>query len=471
MKQVKYAIIGAGTSGLNALGYIRQQTDDFVMIHGGPYGTTCARVGCMPSKAMIHAANHFYQAQHLASCGIEGGEALSVNGEQVMAYVRQLRDRFSGGVHANTTATLNADQLIEGYAEFVAPNQLKVNDEIIEAERIIIATGSSPVVPAPWQALGDKLMTSDEIFELESLPKRIAVIGLGVIGLELGQALARLGVEVTAVEMLETMAGLSQPELIAEAKQLMSQEMKVYLGEAADLALNPDNPDEVVLKVAGEEIMVDAVLGSLGRRPNLQGLNLSAAGIETDARGMPEFNNETMQIADLPVFIAGDVNGFRPILHEAGDEGRAAILNAVSYPQVTAYPRKTMLGVAFSDPQVGLIGMSYRDAKALGAKSVTFMLARSNGRAIVMGQDKGGLCLYADPTTYQLLGAELLMAEAEHLAHLLAWAVQDGVTVFELLQKPFYHPVLEEALQDALRQLARQLDPERENWVEVELRQ
>ncbi|WP_319558096.1 dihydrolipoyl dehydrogenase [Thiomicrorhabdus sp.] len=471
MRKVKFAIIGAGTAGLNALGYIRRQTDDFVMIHGGPYGTTCARVGCMPSKALIHAANHYEQRLHLDICGIHGGDKLEVDGAKVMKFVRQLRDRFSGGVHANTTATLKEGQLIEGYAEFVGPNQLKVGDEIVEAERIIIGTGSTPVVPGPWKALGDKLLTSDEIFELETLPKRLAVIGLGVIGLELGQAFARLGVEVTAVEMLNTMAGLSSPELIAEAEKLMSKEMKVYLGQAADLSLNPDNEDEVLLKVGDEEIAVDLVLGSLGRRPNVAGLNLPAAGIELNERGMPSFDLETMQIEDKPIFIAGDVNAFRPILHEAGDEGRASVLNAFAYPEVKAYPRKAMLGVAFSEPQVGLIGMSYAQAEKQGAVSVTFMLERSNGRAIVMGQDKGGLSLYADPDTYELLGAELLMADAEHLGHMLAWAIQDKQTVFDLLMKPFYHPVLEEALQDALRQLAHKLQPERTNWVEVELRQ
>ena len=469
MKSVKYAIIGAGTSGLNALGYIRQQTDDFVMIHGGPYGTTCARVGCMPSKAMIHAANHFHERQHLQRCGIYGAEQLHINDMEVMEFVRQLRDRFSGGVHANTTATLKDGQLIEGFAEFIGENQLKVNDEVIQAERIIIATGSTPVVPAPWKALGDKLMTSDEIFEMETLPERMAVIGLGVIGLELGQALARLGVKVTAVEMQQTIAGLSEPTLINEAAKLFSAEMDVYLGEAADLGLNPENPDEVILKVEGKEIVVDAVLGSLGRRPNLEKLNLAAAGIELDARGMPSFNIETTQIEDKPIFIAGDVNGFRPILHEAGDEGRTAVLNAVSYPEVQAFKRKTMLGVAFSDPQVGLIGMSYKDAMAQGATAVNFMLERSNGRAIVNGQDKGGISLYANPETGALLGAELLMADAEHIGHMLAWVIQDGATVMELLSKPFYHPVMEEAIQDALRKLARQIDPERKNWVEVEL--
>lgn len=150
MKKVKYAIIGAGTSGLTALAEIRKQTDDFVIINGGHYGTTCARVGCMPSKALIHSANHFYETQHFAEIGIEGAESLQIDPAKVMQRVRAFRDRFTGGIKASTTDDLG-DQRIDGYAKFIGNMTLEVNGEQIQAERIILATGSAPVIPAPWR--------------------------------------------------------------------------------------------------------------------------------------------------------------------------------------------------------------------------------------------------------------------------------------------------------------------------------
>lgn len=461
MKKVKYAIIGAGTSGLTALGAIRKETDDFVIINGGAYGTTCARVGCMPSKAMIHSANHFHEAKHFCDMGILGAESLEIDHAKVMQRVRGFRDRFTGGIIGSTTQNLG-DKRIDGYAKFVGENILEVNGEQVQAERIILATGSSPVVPAPWKAIGDKLLTSDEIFELEVLPKRIAVIGLGVIGLELGQAMARMGCDVTGIEMLQTLGGLSSPVAIEKAQNLMGAEMDLHFGVAADVSLNPNNANEVLVKMGDKEVIVDAVLASLGRRPNLAGLDLPAGGIAVDERGMPKFDLNSGQIEDKPIFIAGDLNGFRPILHEAGDEGRMAVANAMSYPKVRKFARKAMLGIAFTDPQIALVGERISELEDSRFAKVAFHLERNNGRAIVNGTDRGVLVLAANRETKQLVGAELFMADAEHLGCMLSWVIQQKMSVLDILRLPFYHPVMEEALQSALRNLYAEIYSEEE---------
>lgn len=450
MRKVKYAILGAGTSGLTAMSTIRKQTDDFVMINGGHFGTTCARVGCMPSKALIQSANVFHKRRHFEEFGITGAETLAVDVESVLKRVRRLRDRFTNGVKSGTTDTLKENQLITGFAKFVGENRLEVNGEVIEAERIIIATGSRPVMPAPWQALSDYIYTSDEIFEQPQLPKRVAVIGLGIIGLELGQAMSRLGVEVTGFEMAENIAGLSVPEVNQQAIDLMSKEFSIHLGEAAQLEKTSTG---VLVKTSEAEVEVDAILASLGRRPNIDQLDLEKAGISLDERGMPNFNLHTSQIEDKPLFIAGDVNVFRPILHEAGYEGKMAGLNAISYPEITAYERKTPLGIAFTDPDIGFFGASYRDLDKEQIESVLFNLERNNGRAIVMHEDHGLICLFADKSSKKLLGGEMLMPHAEHFTHLLNWAVEQGMTIEQLMRMPFYHPVLEEAIQSAITKL------------------
>lgn len=466
MRKVKYAILGAGTSGLTALGVIRKQTDDFVIINGGHYGTTCARVGCMPSKALIYSANIYHKRHAFEEFGLSGSEAVTVNVSKVLERVRRLRDRFTTGVKSGTTEALKEGQSIHGFAKFVAENRLEVNGEIIEAERIIIATGSRPVVPGPWLELGDLLHTSDTIFEQPSLPKSIAVIGLGVIGLEIGQAMARLGVKVIGFEMQDKIGGLSVPEVNQQALELMSKEFPIYTGEGAQIERKGDR---VIVKNSQVEMEVDAVFASLGRRPNIDQLGLDKVGIQLDGRGIPTFNLNTMQIEDKPIFIAGDANVYRPILHEAGYEGKMAALNAVSYPNVTAYRRKTPMGVAFTEPNIGLFGVSYRDLDFDKVEVVTFDLKRSNGRAIVMDEDDGVICLYADKQSKKLLGGEMIMPHAEHFAHLLNWAVERDMTVADLMTMPFYHPVLEEAVQSVIQKLYYAVYPEDERSSSPEL--
>lgn len=450
MRKVKYAIIGAGSSGLTALGRIRKVTDDFVLINGGAYGTTCALVGCMPSKALIQSANVYHKRHQFMEFGLEGADSVAVDVDAVLKRVRRLRDRFSGSVKSATTEKLQPEQLISGYAKFIGDNTLEVNGDIIQAERVIIATGSRPVVPAEWQAFRDVVFTSDDVFEQTTLPKRVAVIGLGIIGLELGQALSRLGVDVTGFELSESIADLSVPEVREKAISLIAQEFPVYLGEAAQLERTASG---VLVKTAKAQVEVDAVLASLGRRPNLDQLGLENIDIKLDTSGLPIFDRYTTQIEDKPLFIAGDVNQFRPVLHEAGYEGKMAGLNAISFPEVTAYRRKTPLGIAFTDPDIGFFGQRYCDLEDDKIESVTLDLEGNNGRAILMHQDRGAICLFADKKTKQLLGGEMIMPHAEHLTHLLTWAVEQQMTVAELMRMPFYHPVLEEAIQSALRAL------------------
>ncbi len=454
VRKVKYVILGAGSSGLTALGKIRKQTDDFVMINGGHFGTTCARVGCMPSKALIHCAEHFSARKHFADFGISGAEHLTIDDQHIMNRVRAFRDRFTNGVQSFSTDTLKEDQLIKGYAKFISENQVEVNGEVVEGERFIIATGSRPVVPQPWHEMGGKVITSDEIFELEHLPKSIAVIGLGIIGLEIGLALSKLGVEVHGFEMAGTIAGLSSPDVIQSAVEIIGQEFPLHLGEAAELK---EVGEGVQVSTSGNTVVVEKVLASMGRRPNIDQMGIENLNVPMDERNMPIFDIHTMQIADKPIFIAGDVNAFRPILHEAGHEGKIAVKNAMAYPEIQAYRRKTPLGIAFTDPQVGFFGQSYLQLDRENTEIVNFNLERNNGRAIVMNEDRGMISLYADKRTKQLIGGELFMHNAEHMTHLLTWAVEQEMTMLQLVRMPYYHPVLEEAVENAIGGLAKAL--------------
>jgi len=277
-KKVDVAIIGSGTTGLNAMGQIRRAGKSFVLINGGELGTTCARVGCMPSKAFIQVAEDFHRRHVFERHAIEGGDDLAIEVEELMEHVRGLRDIFVDRVMGGSTDELD-EEFIEGYAQFVAPNQLKVGDIEIEAESIIIATGSTPIMPAAWRELGDRIITTDDFFEQESLPESMAIIGMGVIGLELGQALSRIGVSVTGVDALEHISGLTDPIVNKTAIDLMEQEFPIWFGLPAELSAAGD---KLRVRAGENEIEVDKALVSIGRTPNLSGLGLENLGVTLD---------------------------------------------------------------------------------------------------------------------------------------------------------------------------------------------
>jgi dihydrolipoamide dehydrogenase len=451
-RYVDVAIVGAGTAGLAALSQVRQAKRSFVLINGGELGTTCARVGCMPSKAAIQVAEDFHRRYRFERIGIVGTESLQIDAAEALEHVRDLRDIFVDRVLAGTTDDMG-DEFIEGYAEFVEPNVLQVDGHTVHAKKIVIATGSRPLIPPAWEKFKDRILTTDNLFEQQGLPPSIAVIGLGVIGLELGQTLKRLGVDVTGIDQLESIGGLQDPVVNQLAIDIIGQELPLWLGHPADV----EEEDRKLRVRAGEQsVLVDKLLASLGRPPILESLHMERLGCKLDANGVPEFDPHTMQIGDLPVFIAGDTTGARAILHEAADEGRIAGYNAAR-DEVVAFQRRTPLAITFCDPNIAITGTSWAelDHEATAVGEIRFGPV---GRALIMGKNKGILRVYADKATGKILGAAMVAPRGENLAHLLAWSIHQALTAADLLKMPYYHPAIEEALQAALQDLVRKID-------------
>ncbi len=452
VKQVDVAIVGAGTAGLAALREVRDRTDNFVLINAGPYGTTCARVGCMPSKALIAATNAFQARKKLDEFGIRGGSGLRVDIPAVLRRVRSLRDHFVSGV-LKATEDLGARN-IAGHAQLEGATRLIVGERVIQAGQIVLAPGSSPIVPKPWRALGDRILTSDTLFDQEDMPLRIGVIGLGPLGVEIAQALARLGLEVHGFDGAKHIAGISDEKVADAARDNLAKEFAIHLDAQVELA---EAGSGVEIRWGGGSVTVEKVIAAVGRRPNVDGLGLETLGVPLDAKGMPKVDPMTMRIGATPVFLAGDANGDKPLLHEAADEGHIAGLNATSEDPIHL-PRRTPLSVVFCDPEVASVGQ-----RALGLDPETTLIGEASfarqGRARIMQENRGLLRLYAARRDGRLLGAEMAIPAAEHMAHLLALAIGQGLTVHDLLRMPFYHPTLEEGLRTALRTIARELPP------------
>ncbi|MFD2436403.1 dihydrolipoyl dehydrogenase [Modicisalibacter luteus] len=340
----------------------------------------------------------------------------------------------------------------------------------IRFSRAIIATGSSPHIPKPLQAAGERILTSDTLFDLEALPESVAVFGPGVIGVELGQALARLGVRVRMFGRSGGVGGLQDEDLRSAAVRLFNEEF--YLDPQAEThdIRGDGNGVSVTFteRDSGKRLTerFDYLLAATGRRPNLGELDLECAGIETGDKGTPLFDRHTLQCRNTEgrpshIFIAGDVDHAEPLLHEATDEGRIAGDNAGRFPDVRVGYRRAPLTIVFSEPQIASVGRSRPEIEKTHVPGQDYAIGElsyeNQGRAKVMRQNRGLLHLYGEYGTGLFLGAELVAPQAEHLGHLLAWAYQQRMTVRQMLDMPFYHPTLEEGVRTALRDLSAKL--------------
>jgi dihydrolipoamide dehydrogenase len=200
---------------------------------------------------------------------------------------------------------------------------------------------------------------------------------------------------------------------------------------------------------------VEAVLVSVGRIPNVDGLGLERLGIPLNDRGVPEYDPDTLQVGSLPIFIAGDANARDPILHEAWDDGRVAGYNA-AHKEPACFKRRTPLNITFSHSNIVIVGLRFNQLK--DSKIIIGQCRFDDqGRAVILDQNVGLMRIYAEPRKGRLLGTEMFAPDGEHLGHLLAWAIQQQLTVFDVLRLPFYHPVIEEGLRTALQELAAQV--------------
>ncbi len=451
--QTDVAVIGAGTAGLAAYRAARAAGKRAVIIEGGPYGTTCARVGCMPSKLLIAAAEAAHELRHTAPFGVHVDGGIRIDGREVMARVKRERDRFVGFVVRGVDG-IPAEDKVSGYARFIDNTVLQVGEHTtVRASRVVIATGSSPMIPPPFKVFGDRLVVNDDVFAWDDLPRSVAVFGPGVIGLELGQALSRLGVRVRVFGLRGGVGPLTDPAVKANAVAGFREEF--YLDPDARLGEMRRDGDEAVISFTDLDGNIvterfDYVLAATGRQPNVRGLGLEHTGLALDWRGMPVFDPATLQCGTAPVFIAGDANDILPLLHEAADEGKAAGENAAAYPEVRPLARRAPLGVVFSDPQIAMVGQRYADL-APDSFVVGEVSFEDQGRSRVMRKNRGLMHVYADKQSGRFLGAEWTGPRAEHIAHLLAWAYQQALTVEQMLAMPYYHPVVEEGLRTALR--------------------
>lgn len=440
-------IIGDGSAGLSALKEARKYTDNVILIAGGPSGTTCARVGCMPSKILIHAAKLYDSHKKMHEAGILGAEQLSPEIPLVLENVRNQRDEFVAHVKKETEDY--SEHIVKGFARFETPTTIRVGDRLYHTRATVIATGSQPHMPEKYAKFRQYLITTDTLFERKDLPKRLAVVGLGAVGLEMSQAFAGLKIDVTAISLEEKIGVVSDPKINDTIKKALAEDMRLWLDTDPEIKKTADG---LLLHTPDKETLVDGIFIATGRTPKLSRMGLGKIGVDTNGCGVPRFNRYTMQIPGYPIYMAGDATDERAILHEAVDEGRRAAYHAI-HDQVKDSPRYPQVQIIFTNPVIAVVGDTEyamrHDSTVVG--EVDF---KDQGRANIENENFGKIRLFAEKSGGYFRGAEIMAPAAEHLAHFLSLALSQRLSVEEMLETPFYHPTLEEGLKTALEDAA-----------------
>lgn len=454
-KNFDVCVIGAGPGGYVAAIRSAQLGFKTAVIEREALGGVCLNVGCIPSKAMITAAHFLHRLQHDApEMGIEISGKPKVNMKKLVDWKQSVCDRMSGGVAQLLKG--NQVEVIAGEAEFKDDKTLKVtgknvNDEI-KAKHFIIATGSRPI-EIPGFAIDEKnILSSTGALALDEVPKKLAVIGGGYIGLEISSYLAKLGSEVTVLEAMPSLlSGAADPECVqVVARKLKKTGVQVHLKAKAKSYKTSGESLELTYELDGktETIKVDKILLTVGRRPNSDQLGLKRIGIKIDEKGFIATNAQRR--TNIPhIYAIGDIAGQPMLAHKASHEG--VMVAEVISGQNRVYDAKTVPAVIFVDPEIASAGWTEEEAKAHGhteLKIGKFPFA-ANGRAVSMMETDGFVKMIADAKTNVLLGVHIVGPEASNLISEAALAIEMGARLEDLALTIHPHPTLGETMMEA----------------------
>jgi dihydrolipoamide dehydrogenase len=456
-EELDVVVLGAGTAGLAAAKAASAEGARVVVVDHGPLGTFCARLGCMPSKVLLQSTRELSRARRLGRLGVALSMPPTLDWRAVRSRKKELVAEFVASV-VQVTTTSEAFSLILGAAEFVDRTTLRAGDRLLTAKRWIIATGSSPVRPPVdgLDAVADCTLTSDQIFDLPSIPSSIAVIGGGGVGVELGQFLARAGARVHLLTNDDPIAGLGPGPLQDALRAPLERELTIHL--RARIASVKRHGDGVALVVEGEaEVRVARILLAAGRRPNIDALGLSRIGVRVE-KGVP-VHDEFLRTTNASVFVAGDAAGAPAILHAATIQGRTAGRNATRDHDLSKPALDPALRVVFSDPIVATVGLDPNQATRAGHPiCVVSRPWAEQGKARIMGETAGLAQLVVDRETRKVLGCQLVGPHGDLLIHLASYAIHFGATIEDLLALHHYHPTLAEMFPSLARCAVRELD-------------
>jgi pyruvate/2-oxoglutarate dehydrogenase complex dihydrolipoamide dehydrogenase (E3) component len=464
MDRKTIAVVGGGSAGFTAARAAARSGARVVLFLGdnAEQASLCVNQGCMPSKAMFEPIDAMHHAKAHGWLRVEPRRP-----EAYLAQIVAWKDREIARFRAYRQAAIERKdsedfRVVRHNAHFVDANTLEANGERIVADRVILATGSTPILP-PIEGLAelrDQIWGNEEILANTILPDSLIVIGGGAIALEFAQRYARLGCAVTLVVRSRILSGFPAPFGARIAEIYEREGIRVLLGARLS-RITRDTCGWYVVQTegagGGEPVTGERVLLAVGRKPALDSLNLEAAGIERNDRGELDVTEQMRVAGHDHIFAAGDVVGRRLVVHLAHIEGGIAANNAVN-DGCESWPRRANIQVVFSDPEFAFAGISADKAEAAGHTVITrSKRSRLVGKLHLAGDDLGFGEFMADTDTHRLLGAGLLCKDAGELIHLPAYAIEHEHTVHEAALAEYYHPTKMEIVSGIIDRLCKDL--------------
>ncbi len=444
-------VIGAGPGGyVSAIRCAQLGLKTAVVEGRETLGGTCLNVGCIPSKALLHATHMLHEAEHnFATMGLTG-KSPGVDWDKMLAYKSDVVGQNTGGIEF--LFKKNKIDWIKGWGTIPAAGKVQVGDTVHETRNIIIATGSEPS-SLPGVEVDEKIVvTSTGALELAKRPKKMVVIGAGVIGLELGSVYARMGTEVTVIEYLKTVTPGMDGEVQRTFKRMLQKQGFTFIMDAAVQGVTTTKTKAKVTyksNKSGEVAVVDAdvVLVATGRKPFTDGLGLDALGVETEPRG--QIKTDAQWRTNIPgIYAIGDAIPGPMLAHKAEDEGMAVaevIAGKAGHVNYGVIP-----GVIYTHPEVATVGKTEAELKEEGRKykvgKFSFM---GNARAKAVFAGDGFVKLIADKETDRILGAHIIGPAAGDLIHEVCVAMEFGASAQDLALTCHAHPTYSEAVREA----------------------
>jgi len=444
-------VIGSGPGGYVAAIRCAQLGLKTACVEGrDTLGGTCLNVGCIPSKALLHASHQLHEAEHnFATMGLKG-KTPSVDWKQMLAYKDSVIEGNTKGIEF--LFKKNKVDWIKGWASIPAAGQVKVGDEVHTAANIIIATGSEPATLPGIDVDEKTVVTSTGALELGKIPKSMVVIGAGVIGLELGSVYKRLGTDVTVVEYLDVITpGMDGEVQKTFQRMLKKQGLNFVMGAAVQAVAKARGKNTVTYQLRKDDsqhsIDAEVVLVATGRRPFSDGLGLRDLGVEFTQRGQIK-TNAHWQTNVTGIYAIGDVIEGPMLAHKAEDEGMAAaevIAGKHGHVNYGVIP-----GVIYTHPEVASVGATEEQLKAEGrAYKVGKFSFMGNGRAKAVFAGDGFVKLLADKDTDRILGCHVIGPAAGDLIHEVCVAMEFGASAQDLAMTCHAHPTFSEAMREA----------------------
>lgn len=451
MSSYDVIVIGAGPGGYVSAIRCAQLGLKTAIVEGrATLGGTCLNVGCIPSKAMLHATEMLHEAEHnFAEMGLKG-KAPSVDWKQMLTYKDNVVGQNTGGIEF--LMKKNKITWIKGWASIPAAGQVKVGDDVHEAKHIIVASGSEPASLKGVEVDEKTVVTSTGALELGKIPKSLVVIGAGVIGLELGSVYARLGADVTVIEFLDTITpGMDADVVRAFKRTLEKQGLKFIMGAAVQGTEIKNNKATVTYKLRKDDsehtLQADTVLVATGRKPFTKGLGLEELGVAISERGQIK-TDDHYRTNVAGIYAIGDAIDGPMLAHKAEDEGMAVAEGiAGQHPHVNY---NVIPGVIYTHPEVGTVGQTEDALKAEGrAIKVGKFSFMGNARAKANFMGDGFVKIIADKETDRILGAAIIGPMAGDLIHEICVAMEFGAAAEDLARTCHAHPTYSEAVREA----------------------